>query len=84
MGENANVVFQLRDNSGGIIWTKATPHCQVSAYAVYDGKALWLSQYNWEKDSDAESRFVRLDIYEGTVTMREGLRTNYTLTDAEE
>ena len=56
----------------------------MSAYAVYDGKALWLSQYNWEKDSDAESRFVRLDIYEGTVTMREGLRTNYTLTDAEE
>lgn len=84
MGENANVVFQLRDNLGGIIWTKAIPHCQVSAYAVYDGKALWLSQYNWEKDSDAESRFVRLDIYEGTVTMREGLRTNYTLTDAEE
>ena len=84
VGENANVVFQLRSNVGEVLWTQAIPHCRLDEQVVYDGSALWLCQSQWKKDSDDDTRFVRLDIHNGSVTMRDGLPTRYTLNEKKE
>jgi len=84
VGENANVVFQLRSNVGEVLWTQAIPHCRLDEQVVYDGSALWLCQSQWEKDNYDDTRFVRLDIHNGSVTMRDGLHTCYTLNEKKE